>query len=181
MLKEFRERGDIANAESNKLRKREMSAPTAILLRLELRDDVALSLLAYPEGSMQEHVLFQGQYDPKLMLEWLRECESKIRHEEPLISQTAGETIGQTLARSYDAVSDDLPIDVIDIASEALYQYNFHHNVVFGAPGMDIPRLLLGKGSGGHEICNWIDDLDQDTAWRYLFDPDDFFSNLPAG
>ncbi|WP_287016973.1 hypothetical protein [Gordonia sp. (in: high G+C Gram-positive bacteria)] len=128
-----------------------------------------------------EIVLFKGNWELAPILEWLEESESAIREQIPPITQLVGETIGQTLARAYNVVSDDLPIDVIDLASEALYQYNRRHNVAIGAPGMDgVPRLLLGRGINGHEICNWISDVDTDAAWRYLFDVDDFFAHLPS-
>lgn len=139
-----------------------------------------LTLFAEVDGNSSEHILFQGNWELAPLLEWLTNCESAIREQIPPITQRPGETIGQTLARAYDAVSDDLPMDVIDLATETLYQYNRRHNIPLGLPGMaGVPRLLLGRGEHGHEICNWIADVQADDAWRYLFDVEDLFANLP--
>lgn len=139
-----------------------------------------VTLVIYPANVAPEHILLQGNLEIATVLQWLTDCESKIREQIPPVSQRPGETIGQTLARAYDAVSDDLPGDVIDLATEALYQYNSHHNIAFGFPGMATPRLLLGIGHDGAEVCNWINDVDNDAAWSYLFDVDDFYAHLPA-
>jgi hypothetical protein len=169
------------------------SQPEKVRLRLELRGPrhagehglpdwyEDLTLVAYAlEGPSNDH-LFKGNWELAPLLEWLTDCEPAIREQIPPITQRPGETIGQTLARAYDAVSDDLPMDVIDLATETLYQYNRRHNISLGLPGMDgVPRLLLGRGEHGHEICNWIANADVDEAWRYLFDVEDFFAHLPV-
>lgn len=140
-----------------------------------------LTLIAEVNGRSSEHTLFKGNWGLAPLLEWLTDCEPAIREQIPPITQRSGETIGQTLARAYDAVSDDLPMDVIDLATETLYQYNRRHNISVGLPGMaGVPRLLMGRGEHGHEICNWIADVEADDAWRYPFDVEDFFANLPA-
>lgn len=140
-----------------------------------------LTLFGKPLGGEEEVVLFQGNWELRPLVSWLRECESQIRDERTPISQRPGETLGQTLARAYDAVTEDLPDDVFDLAIYSVNHYNRTHNLSVGASGMaDFPRLLIGRGSDGHEICNWIADLDRDEAWRYLVDIDDFFASLPA-
>ncbi|WP_143690325.1 hypothetical protein [Williamsia sterculiae] len=150
--------------------------PATVALRLEVRgsrhpggqhpdwfDDVVL--VAYTVHPNREQILLRGNLELQPMLEWLRDCEQQIRQQRPLTTQRAGETIGQTLARSYDAIGDNLPRDDIDIASEALYQYNAHHNLSVGAPGMNsVPRLLLGLGSDGTEIANSITDISSESA-----------------
>ncbi|WP_431817949.1 hypothetical protein [Gordonia jacobaea] len=154
--------------------------PTTVRLRLQTSDQGQLRLVGYTDAPEPEHVFFAGRYKLGPMLAWLHANESAIRLGFALVIQASGETLGQTFARARDAVTDDLPTNIIDLANKSLAHYNRKHNIAFGAPGTDIPQLLLGRGNDEHEICNYINDLEHDTAWRYRFDPDDFFSNLPT-
>ncbi|WP_431817951.1 hypothetical protein [Gordonia jacobaea] len=157
-----------------------MAEPTAVQLRLQASDQGQLRLIGYADAPNTENVFFSGRYELGPMLAWLREHESAIRLEITPITQASGDTLGQTLARARNAVTDDLPTDIINLANKSIALYSRSHNIAFGAPGTDIPQLLLGRGNDEHEISNYINDVEHDEAWRYLFDPDDFFSNLPT-
>lgn len=135
-------------------------------------------LLETPEQLRE--VLFQADLFLEPMLEWLRDSEAAIRDDPPAITQRSGETIGVTLARAYDLIDDGLGVDVALLVHKALYHYNSHHNLGFGAPGMDFPRVLIGRGEHGIEVCNWIDNAAEDNPWRHVVDVDDFFAHLPA-
>ncbi|WP_431817953.1 hypothetical protein [Gordonia jacobaea] len=140
-----------------------------------------LALVGIPEDGSENIVFFRGNWELAGILDWLHECERNIRQNPPPITQASGETLGQTLARAYDAVTDDLPGDVFDLAIASVSAYNQTHNIAIGAVGMaDFPNIMIGRSGSGHEIANWIDDIAHDTAWRYLFDIDDFYRNLPV-
>jgi hypothetical protein len=139
-----------------------------------------LSLILLELDDQPAEVLIQADLFLEPMLEWLETNEALIRDDPPVMTQLPGETIGQTLARGYEFIDDDMDVDLALLVYKTLYQYNSTHNIVFGAPGMQIPRVLIGYGADGFEVCNWIDDRETDTAWRHLIDIDDFFANLPS-
>ncbi len=140
-----------------------------------------LKLVGTNPATGEAITFFKGNWELAGILEWLTECEEQIRNDDPVIPQLPNETLGQTLARSYDLVTDDLPQDVFDLAITEVGRYNITHNISAGASGMaEFPRLLIGRSEEGYEICNWIQDLEHDTAWRYFFDIDDFYRNLPV-
>ncbi|WP_431817948.1 hypothetical protein [Gordonia jacobaea] len=140
-----------------------------------------LRLVGINSTTGEEITFFKGNWELQGILDWLKKCEEQIRGDSPVIPQLPGETIGQTLARSYEIVTEDLPDEVFDLAISEVNRYNLTHNLAIGASRMDqFPDLLLGRSADGHEISNWIDDTEHSTAWRYLFDIDDFYRNLPV-
>lgn len=139
-----------------------------------------LALVLLDTSEHPREVLFQADLFLEPMLEWLRDSEAAIREDPPAITQRPGETVGVTLARAYDLIDDDMDVDVALLVYKSLFHYNSHHNFGFGAPGMDIPRVMIGRGERGVEVCNWIENATEDHPWRHVVDVDDFFAHLPA-
>ncbi|MGZ8177570.1 hypothetical protein ACXVUM_06520 [Williamsia sp. SKLECPSW1] len=139
--------------------------------------------LVFYSADGTEHILLQEALELDPLLEWLDENEHYIRNEQPYVPQRPGETISQTRHRvgANKLLGEDHDFDdLFRLVEEANWSYHSHHyiNLGFNVGTDDLPKIYIGPGLDGVEVCNYIEN-DNDTAWRYLFDVDDFFATLP--
>ena len=126
-----------------------------------------------------ETVFFDTTLDMRTFLEWIAENEGSLRHEYPPIEQRPGETIADTQRRAYECMTDDMDEDIRMLVAAACWGWNQRHNIKSGMPGMILPRLIIGPGADGIELCNYIEEIGDDVT-RYIIDIDDFLTHLPT-
>lgn len=139
-----------------------------------------LALVVYDPAKDQYLTFFSGGYELVPMLDWLSDNEMHLRSTLPLITQRAGESLSETFDRARDVLDDvEDNDDAFDLVADALYQYNSHHNLSFGAPGTPMPNVFIGRTDLGHEVSALELENQPGRKLAYLFDIDDFYENLP--
>ncbi|WNZ26899.1 hypothetical protein HJG54_34250 [Leptolyngbya sp. NK1-12] len=121
--------------------------------------------------------LLQTQWDLSGLKAWFEENQDFIRSEVLSIdgsSPLPSESLAQALNRLQEKEFSENEQDAEDHWFDALFEFRQRHSLRFALRGANIPEIIIGyhRGAGEISLSNREDD------WSYLFDMDDFISDL---